>query len=82
MSSNGFTVSGRSMLCTHAAPNNLRILPALPARGCLVAERGVWGGEAGLEEEIIGRLVAKPIGVLAPSPKFRILDRLRWQLGL
>ena len=68
------------MFCAHAAPNNLRILPALPARGCLVAERGVRGGEAALEEEIVGRLVAKPIGVLAPSPKVRILDRLRWQL--
>ena len=64
----------------NAASNNLRILPALPARCCLVAERGVWGGEAALEEEIVGRLVAKPIGVLAPSPKVRILDRLRWQL--
>ena len=68
------------MFCAHAASNNLRILPALPARGCLVAERGVRGGEAALEEEIVGCLVAKPIGVLTPSPKVRILDRLRWQL--
>ena len=70
------------MPCAHAAPNNLGIFPALPARGRLIAERGVWGGKAALEEKIVGRLVAKPIGMLAPSPKVRILDRLRWQLGL
>ena len=70
------------MLCAHAAPDNLGILPALPARGRLVAEWGVRGGKAALEEEIVGRLVAKSIGVLAPSPKVRILDWLSWQLGL
>ena len=69
------------MPCTHTAPNNLRIFPALPARCRFVAEGRVGGGEAGLEEQVVGRLVAGSIvRVLTPSPKVRILDWLGWQL--
>ena len=56
------------MASAHASSEDGGVLPTLPAARCLVAKRGVGGGEAGLVQQVIGSLVAEPIGMLAPSP--------------
>ena len=56
------------MSSTHASSQDGGVLPTLPAARCLVAKRGVGGFEAGLVQQVIGSLVAEPIGMLAPRP--------------
>ena len=70
------------MARAHTAANNLRVLPALPACGCLVAKRRVWGCEAGFEEQVVRSLVAESVRVLAPCPEVWILNRLSRELRL
>ena len=68
------------MARAHTAANNLRVLPALAACGCLVAKRRVWCGEAGFEEQVVWSLVTESIRVLAPGPEVWILNRLSREL--
>ena len=60
----------------HASPANQGVLRALASCGSLVAEWGVGGGLARLIQQVVGSLVAKPIGVLAPSPEVWIFNGL------
>ena len=60
----------------HAGPADEGVLRALASCGSLVAEWGVGSGLARLIQQVIGSLVAKPVGVLAPRPEVGILDGL------
>ena len=64
------------MSCAHAGPADKRVLRALPSCGSLVAEWGVRSGLACLIQQVVGGLVAKSIGVLAPRPEVGIFDGL------
>ena len=60
----------------HAGPADEGVLRTLASCGSLVAEWGVGSGLARLIQQVIGSLVAKPVGVLAPRPEVGILDGL------
>ena len=69
------------MSCAHASPADQRVLRALPSCSSLVAEWGVRSGLARLIQQVVGSLVAKSIGVLAPRPEVGIFDGLGRELG-
>ena len=60
----------------HAGPADQGILRALASCGSLVAEWGVGSCLARLIQQVVGSLVAEPIGVLAPRPEVGIFDGL------
>ena len=64
------------MSCAHAGPADQGVLRTLPSCGSLVAEWGVRSGLARLIQQVVGGLVAKSIGVLAPRPEVGIFDGL------
>ena len=68
------------MASAHASSQDGRVLPTLPAARRLVAKRGVRRREACLEEQVVGGLVAEPVGMLAPRPEVGVFDGLRGQL--
>ena len=64
------------MASAHASSQDGSVLPTLPAARRLVAKRGVGRREARLVEQVIWRLVAEPVGMLAPRPEVGVFDGL------
>ena len=70
------------MAGAHASSQDGSVLPTLPAARRLVAKRGVGRREARLVEQVIWRLVAEPVGMLAPRPEVGVFNWLGGQLRL
>ena len=85
-STNRITVSLLDVDGAHAGlldPDGLHAPPgALEEGGRPVAEGRLRRGQAGGVEEVVGRLVAHPIGMSAPGPGVGVLDGLGWEGAL